>query len=393
MMTEAAALRDLRREFAGRFGACRAFSAPGRINLIGEHTDYNQGFVLPMALERRTYVVGVLRPDRVVNVRSTNTSSQCSFDLDRPGPPRRGGWVDYVEGTAQAMLKRGLPVPGAELLISSDIPIGAGLSSSAALEVAVAYAFARLAGMTAPNLVELALSGQAAENDYVGARVGIMDQFIAALAEPDSALLIDCRSLERNVVPLELGTAKILICDTRVKHQLASSAYNERRDQCEQGTRLIREEFPEVRSLRDVSAKQLEQTSARLPEVIQRRCRHVITENARTLQATLALGRGDLKYVGELFSRSHQSLRDDYQVSCAELDAAVEAALTEPGVYGSRMTGGGFGGCTITLLEESAIERVTEAIRARFRGQFGVPPEFFVSKACGGVQEHDALRS
>ena len=388
MITEPTTLRYLRREFAGRFGASRAFSAPGRINLIGEHTDYNEGFVLPMAIERRTYVVGAVRPNRVVNVRSTNTSTHFSFDLDRPGPPRRGTWLDYVEGTAQAMLKRGLPVPGAELLISSDIPIGAGLSSSAALEVAVAYALACLAGMKDPDRVELALSGHAAENDYVGAKVGIMDQFIAALAEPESALLIDCRSLQRTVVPLELATAKLLICDTRVKHQLASSAYNERREQCEQGMRSIREHFPSAHSLRDVSAEQLDRCAGQLSELIQRRCRHVITENERTLQATRALQRGDLRQVGELFLRSHRSLREDYEVSCAELDAAVGAAATEPGVYGARMTGGGFGGCTITLLEESAIERVSEAISVRFRRQFSVQPEFFVSKACGGAQEH-----
>ena len=387
-MIEPASLRYLRREFAGRFGACRAFSAPGRVNLIGEHTDYNEGFVLPMAIERRTFVVGVIRPNRVVNVSSTNTATHFSFDLDRPGSPRRGTWLDYVEGTAQAMLKRGLPVPGAELLISSDIPIGAGLSSSAALEIAVAYAFARLAGTADPDRVELALCGQEAENDYVGAKVGIMDQFIAALAEPGSALLIDCRSLEHRVVPLELGSAKVLICDTRVKHQLASTAYNERREQCEQGIRSIHEEFPDVQSLRDVSLEQIDRSRGRLSELIQRRCRHVITENERTLQATRALQRGDLTQVGELFLRSHRSLRDDYEVSCAELDAAVDAAATEPGVYGARMTGGGFGGCTITLLEESAIERVSAAIRARFRRQFDVQPEFFVSSACGGVQEH-----
>jgi len=389
-MTEPDQLQYLRREFAGRFGACRGFSAPGRVNLIGEHTDYNDGFVLPMAIERRTYVVGATRPDRVVNVRSSNTSTHFSFDLDCPGPRQRSSWIDYVEGTAQAMLSRGLPVPGAELLISSDIPIGAGLSSSAALEISVAYALARLAGVTEPDRVELALSGQSAENDYVGARVGIMDQFIAAFAEPGSALLIDCRSLERRVVPLEFGTARLLICDTRVKHQLAASAYNERREQCELGVRLIRARFPEVRSLRDVSRSQFESSTARLPEPILRRCRHVILENERTLLTTRALGRGQLLEVGVLFSQSHRSLRDDYEVSCAELDAAVEAATAEPGVYGARMTGGGFGGCTITLLEESAVDRVCAAIATRFLRQFTFEPEFFVSKACAGVQEHDA---
>ncbi|MES1177232.1 MAG: galactokinase [Myxococcales bacterium] len=390
MTHEPTALNYLRREFAGRFGACRAFSAPGRVNLIGEHTDYNEGFVLPMGIERRTYVVGAIRPNRVVSVRSINTSSQVQFDLEQPRSHATGSWGDYVEGTAQAMLKRGLPVPGCELLISSEIPLGAGLSSSAALEIAVAYAFARLAGVSDPDRVELALSGQAAENDFVGARVGIMDQFSAALAQADATLLIDCRSLERTVVPLHLGTARVLICDTRVKHQIASSAYNERREQCEQGARSIRELFPDVRSLRDVDSERLERSAARLPELIRRRCQHVVRENERTLLATQALRRGDLRQVGELFLRSHRSLRDDFEVSCAELDAAVDTAAAEPGVYGARMTGGGFGGCTITLLEESAVGRVSEAISARFKRQFSVQPEFFVSKACAGVQEHDA---
>jgi len=388
-MSEPTTLNYVRREFAGRFGPCRAFSAPGRVNLIGEHTDYNEGFVLPMAIERRTYVVGAIRPNRVVSVRSINKSSQGSFNLDQPAPGPRGSWVDYVEGTAQAMLTRGIPVPGCELLISSEIPLGAGLSSSAALEVAVAYAFARLAGVNDPDRVALALSGHAAENDFIGARVGVMDQFSAALAEADAALLIDCRSLQRTVVPLELGTARVLSCDTRVKHQIASSAYNERREQCEQGALLIRAQFPDVRSLRDVDSERLEQSAARLPELIRRRCQHVVGENERTLLATQALARGDLKQVGELFLRSHRSLRDDYDVSCAELDAAVDAAAAEPGVYGARVTGGGFGGCTITLLEENAIERVSAAIFARFKRQFSVEPEFFVSKACGGVREHD----
>ncbi|MET0792472.1 MAG: galactokinase [Polyangiaceae bacterium] len=392
MTTEPTSLTYLRREFAGQFGACRAFSAPGRVNLIGEHTDYNEGFVLPMAIDRRTYVVGAIRPDRIVSVRSTNKSSHFSFDLDHPPSRPRGSWVDYVEGTAHAMLKRGLPVPGAELLISSDIPIGAGLSSSAALEISVAYAFARLAGVAEPDLVKLALSGQAAENEYVGARVGIMDQFIAALAEAGSALLIDCRSLEHRAITLELGTARILICDTRVKHALAASAYNERREQCEQGACSIRAECPEVRSLRDVSSEQLERSARRLPELIYRRCRHVIRENERTLLTTRALESGDLRRVGELFLRSHRSLRDDYEVSCPELDAAVDAAAAEPGVYGARMTGGGFGGSTITLLEESAVARVSAAIAARFSRQFGVRPEFFVSNACAGVQEHGGGR-
>ena len=387
-MTEAAQLRHLRREFVGRFGPCRAFSAPGRINLIGEHTDYNDGFVLPMAIDRRTYVVGAKRGDRSVSVRSANASSEFTFDLDHPGPPRRASWIDYVEGTAQAMLKRGFALQGADLIIGSEIPLGAGLSSSAALEVSVGYALARLAGIQEPERVQLALSGHAAENEYVGARVGVMDQFVTAFAEEKTALLIDCRSLERSTVPLDLGTAKILICDTRVKHQLASSAYNERRQQCELGVQLMHADDPEIRSLRDVTWAKLNATAPRLPDVILRRCRHVIAENERTLLASSALAQGKLAAVGELMLQSHRSLKDDYEVSCPELDAAVEAACAQSGVYGSRMTGGGFGGCTITLLEENAVDAVSAAIRARFEGRFSIQPQLFVSAACGGVREH-----
>ena len=387
-MTEIAQLQHLRREFASRFGASRSFSAPGRINLIGEHTDYNDGFVLPIAIERRTYVVGAARADRRISVRSTNFNSEYSFDLDHPGPTRRASWLDYIEGTAQAMLKRGIGISGADLLIASDIPIGAGLSSSAALEMSVGYALARLSGVE-PDRIQLALSGQAAENEYVGARVGIMDQFVTALATEKTALLIDCRSLACDTVPLHLGSARILICDTRVKHQLASSAYNERREQCERGVALMRAQFPEIRSLRDVTWEQLQSSAERLPELIFRRCRHVIRENARTLRTSRALAQGELHEVGELMLQSHRSLRDDYEVSSVELDAAVEAALAEPGVYGARMTGGGFGGCTITLLEENAVARVSAAIRARFERQFSTRPELFVSSACGGAREHE----
>ena len=389
-MKEAATLLHLRREFAARFGAGRAFSAPGRVNLIGEHTDYNDGFVLPIAINRRTFVIARQRRDRVVSVRSANASSEFEFDLDRRGPTHSGTWLDYVEGTAHAMLDRGFALGGADLLIGSDIPIGAGLSSSAALEMSVGYALARLAGIQEPDRQALALSGQAAENGYVGARVGIMDQLVTALAQEQTALLIDCRSLESRPVPIALGTARILICDTRVKHQLANSAYNERREQCEQGVQLMRLELPELRSLRDLSLDRLATSNAHLPDVIRRRCRHVLAENQRTLQAADALKSGNLAELGALMLQSHVSLRDDYEVSCAELDAAVEAASAEPGVYGARMTGGGFGGCTITLLEESAIERVSAAIRARFGQQFAVQPQFFASPACGGAREHPA---
>lgn len=385
----AAPLEALLRAGGPPFARGRVFSAPGRVNLIGEHTDYNDGFVLPIAIESRTYVVGVPRADRVVNVRSLNSEGEFSFNLDHAGGRPRGSWVDYIEGTVQAMRARGFSIGGADLLLASGIPAGAGLSSSAALEMAVGYALARLSGPGEPDLVQLALSGQAAENDWVGARCGIMDQLVSACARAGSALLIDCLSLERTLVPLDLGSACVLICDTQVKHELAASAYNVRREQCEQGVELLRASLPRIRSLRDVSPAQLVRYEGDLPELIARRCRHVIHENERTLRAAQALSAGNLQGFGDLMCASHCSLRDDYEVSSPELDAAVEAAMAQPGVYGARMTGGGFGGCTVTLLETAAVDRVSEAIALRLRQQFARAPMLFVSRACEGVREHD----
>jgi galactokinase len=379
-------VKRLAQEFHHRYGRePRLFSAPGRVNLIGEHTDYNDGFVLPMAIDRRTYVAGTPRKDGRLLVRSLDSGDELDLDLERPGPKRQGHWRDYVEGTAQSLLARGFALSGAELLFAGDVPLGAGLSSSAALEMSVGYALLLLSGVTEPDRVQLALAGQAAEHEYVGTLCGIMDQYVCSLAQAGSALLIDCRSLVSRAVPLKLGDACILICDTRVKHDLASSAYNERRAECQAGAELLARVLPDVRSLRDVSSEEL--ARATLPEVIHRRCRHVVSEIERTLRAAAALEAGELDEVGALMLASHASLRDDYAVSCAELDAAVAVAQKEPGVYGARMTGGGFGGCTVTLLEKNAVERVSRAVERHFAEHFATTPQFFASGACGGVRE------
>jgi len=381
-------LDRLRREFTSTFsGAPLVFSAPGRVNLIGEHTDYNEGFVLPIAIERRTYVAAAVNGTSRVRVRSLTWGETREFDLRAPGPPRRGSWVDYVEGTAQALFSRGFSVVGADLLIDSNLPAGAGLSASAALELSVGLALARLGGAVEPDRVQLALAGQAAEHQYVGTLCGIMDQYIAALGRVGSALLIDCRSLETETVPLDLGEACVLICDTRVKHQLSTSGYNARRAQCNSACQLLREVQPQIRSLRDVTLADFEKLSALLPDVERRRCRHVVTENARTLAAAKALAAGDLPRVGQLMKASHASLRDDYEVSCVELDVAVEAASAEPGVHGARMTGGGFGGCTVALVEQGAVERVSRAVRAAFAERGWSEPELFASRASDGARQ------
>lgn len=362
------------------------FSAPGRVNLIGEHTDYNDGFVLPMAIERRTWVAAADNGSSHLRVASLNQPQAGDIDLAAPAVKRRGSWLDYVEGTARSLAARGFAVSGADLLVSSDVPAGAGLSASAALELSLGLALASLSGATEPDHVQLALAGQAAEHEYVGTLCGIMDQYIAALAQEGTALLVDCRSLATRAVPMRSSGVSVLVCDTRVKHQLASSEYNQRRAECMRGVSLLAKAIPGVRALRDVSLADFERWSELLPGTVRNRCRHVVTENARTLAAAEALSAGDLVEVGRLMVASHASLRDDFQVSCQELDVAVQAATAEPGVYGSRMTGGGFGGCTVSLAESAAIERVTAAVQRAFAERGLSQPELFATRACGGAR-------
>jgi galactokinase len=378
----------LKTDFTQRFAATpRVFSAPGRVNLIGEHTDYNDGFVLPMAIERRTVVAASARDDRRVVAVSGALSDTFEFELDRPGPPRRGIWGDFVEGTARALMARGVAVTGANLWIESDVPRGAGLSASAALETSVGLALAALAGRLDLDRVTLALAGQAAEHEYVGTLCGIMDQYIAALGVERHALLVDCRSLQARPVPFELVDSKLVVCDTGVKHDLASSAYNQRRHECSEAVRLLSPSLPGIAQLRDVDRASFESHADRLPEVVRRRARHVVAENERTLRAEAALSAGDLDAFGRLMVASHVSLRDDYEVSCGELDLAVDEALAEPGVYGARMTGGGFGGCMIALARTASvpplIDRVTRALSARF----GATVHAFATDAADGARE------
>jgi galactokinase len=380
---------DFRSLYPELRGEVRLFAAPGRVNLIGEHTDYNDGFVLPMAIERRTVVAARARDDRMVRARSGSHGGEhvpVEIDLDRPGPPRRGGWIDYLEGVARALEGRGARLRGADFLVESDVPTGAGLSSSAALEVAVGQALLSISGLTMSK-VDLALACQTAEHEYVGTKCGIMDQYVVSLGQADHALLIDCRSLEARPVPLDLSEARVLVCDSKVKHELAGSAYNTRRRECEQSVALLAEVLPGVRALRDVRSTSFAEHQARLPEPLRQRARHVITENERTLGAVVALGDGDLAKMGELMSASHRSLRDDYQVSAPELDVLVDAAGAVSGVFGSRMTGGGFGGCTVTLVRSSAIEALREALERALSDRFGRRPETFVTRAFAGVHE------
>jgi len=291
-------------------------------------------------------------------------------------------------GRASACLvARGVAVTGANLWIESDVPRGAGLSASAALETSVGLALAGLAGRLDLDRVTLALAGQAAEHEYVGTLCGIMDQYIAALGVERHALLVDCRSLEARSVPLELSDSKLVVCDTGVKHELASSAYNERRAECEQAVRLLSPALPGIVALRDVDSPSLERHADLLPEVVRRRARHVVTENERTLRAEVALTAGDFDEFGRLMAASHVSLRDDYEVSCAELDLAVDEALAEPGIYGARMTGGGFGGCMIALARTASVQPLIERVTRALETRFGATVHAFATDAADGARE------
>ena len=375
------------RAFRERYGrAARIFRAPGRVNLIGEHTDYNGGFVLPMAIERETVVAAAPRADRTVRAYSAALEEELSFDLDRPHPPRRGIWLDYVEGVAQSLESRGIKLSGADLLIASDVPAGAGLSSSAALEISVGLALARVSGREVDG-VTLALAGQQAEHTYVGTLCGIMDQFVAALARERHALLIDCRSLEAEPVPLDTTEAAFVVSDTRVKHELSSSEYNVRRAECARGVELLQERLPAVTQLRDVSVADFHTHADVLPDPILRRCRHIVTENERTLAAARALRAGDLAEMGRLMYESHYSLRDDYEVSSPELDVLVELARGLPGVLGARMTGGGFGGSTVSLVRRESLEEFGRALSEGYERETGRRPAILVSEAGAGAGE------
>ena len=384
-MIEREALRKAFTEHYGR--APRLFRAPGRVNLIGEHTDYNEGFVLPMAINRESVVAAAPREDRRVRAYSLNLNESVTFDLDHPGQPQRGLWLDYLEGVAWALEWDGVSLQGADLMISSDVPLGAGLSSSAALEVSVGLALASVSGRVVDE-VTLALAGQRAEHEYVGTQCGIMDQLVAAMGEAGHALLIDCRSFKATPIPLDSTNVSVVICNSGVKHELSSSEYNTRRLECERGVLILRDVMEqEIRALRDVSVEDFKLHEEKLPEPIRRRCRHVVTEIKRTLDAAEALRRGCVEEMGRLMGQSHRSLRDDYEVSCRELDLLVEIAGNFAGCLGARMTGGGFGGSTVNLVRRDALSRFQEVIFREYPRATNISPDIYVSDAGDGAGE------
>jgi galactokinase len=380
---------ELRETFRDQFGGePRLYRAPGRVNLIGEHTDYNDGFVLPAALELCTWVAAAARPDRRLRVRSPRFGSGVEFDLDDPAPAPRRDWSDYVRGVAVMLQKAGHRLAGADLLIDSDVPIGAGLSSSAALEVSTGYALLDLSGL-AVDRTELALCCQRVENEFVGSRTGIMDQFVSCYGAAGRALLLDCRSLAFRLVPIG-PSVRIVVCNSMVHHELAAGEYNLRRAECERGVALLKPALPTIRALRDVSVAELTAHAALLPELTFRRCRHIVTENDRVLRAGAALDAGRVEEFGRLMNASHVSMRDDYEISCRELDILVELAGRVEGALGSRMTGGGFGGCTVSMVRTDAVERFRANVATGYAAATGITPDIRICSPGEGVAALDA---
>ena len=375
---------DLKKKFEQLYGmAPFVVQAPGRVNLIGEHTDYNEGFVFPAAIEFQTRIAIARRPDRRIMVASESYPDRGEFDLNAMPESRREHWSDYVAGVVRLLERQIGSLPGADLLIQGDVPQGAGLSSSASLEVAVCQAFLGAANKTMDG-VAMARLCQRAENEFVGARCGIMDQFISVHGRKNHALRLDCRTLEYELEPLP-ANVRLVICNTMVRHTLAAGEYNLRREECEVAARYFAERMPGVRSLRDVSLADFEKFGGEMPEVVGKRCRHVLSENQRTLRAAGALRTGDLELFGKLMNESHASLRDDFEVSCAELDLMVRLAEQNEGVYGARMTGGGFGGCTINLVDEGRVEDFRNKVSEGYARETGRTPEIYVSSAADGA--------
>ncbi len=376
--------RDLAVEFAYRFGRVPTVSrAPGRVNLIGEHTDYNDGFVMPAALEFATLTAASPRPDRRLRVYSMIMDETREFDLD--SPPRAGNadWSDYVIGVALMLEKSGRRLSGADLVIFTDVPIGSGLSSSAALEVSSAHALITAAGLPF-DAIETAKLCQRAENDFVGMRCGVMDQYISCCGVAGHALLIDCRTLDSRNVAIA-PNLRLLVANSSVRHQHAGGEYNARREACEEGVRLLSRRLGPIKALRDVTPEQLSAQRRKLPDLIYRRCRHIVTENARVLEAERALEAGDFLACGQAMNASHVSMRDDFEITCPEIDTLVGLAQAAHGVYGSRMTGGGFGGCTVSLIEADAVERVSQVLIDGYRAATGLEAEIFACAPSDGA--------
>ena len=383
------AVAAVKSSFAAVFGPggkVHVIRAPGRVNLIGEHTDYNDGFVFPMAIEPHVLMACRSRDDGEVRLASTHFPGEVvRFSVQSTIAPGEPTWANYSRGVAAELLAAGIPLTGMEALIANTLPVGGGLSSSAAIEVATAQAFLTLAGLKM-DPGRIALLCQKAEHEFVGVPVGIMDMTAVVSSRAAHAMLLDCRDLTKQFVLIDDRELRVVIVNSMVKHELTGGEYAKRRKECEEGVAHFKRANPSVRALRDVTLRQLEPARELLPPVVYKRCRHVITENARTTEAAAALGRRNYERAGELMRESHRSLREDYEVSVDELDFLVEEAMKVKGVYGSRMTGGGFGGCTVSLVQPRAVDGFVEHIRRAYQqSRFGKTPDVYVTTATAGV--------
>jgi galactokinase len=383
-------LEALRRQFVQVFGEgerVHIVRAPGRVNLIGEHTDYNDGFVFPIAIEPQVMLVCRVRQDSMVRLASSafpNQIVEFSFAnrIERGEP----AWSNYGRGVAAQLMAAGIPLSGMEGLLVNTLPVGGGLSSSAAIEVAVALGLLKLAGHQIDPR-RLALICQKAENEYAQVPCGIMDQTIVIGGEAGCAMLLDCRSMKKQQVKIDPRELSVVIVNSMVKHSLDAGPYRQRREQCEAGVKFFQKEQPAIRALRDVTLEQMAEAAAaeKLDPVILRRCRHVVTENTRTTQAATALEEQKYERAGELMLQSHYSLRDDFEVSVPELDFLVEQAMSGKGVYGARMTGGGFGGCIVALVQPRAVEKLVAHLKNAYKKKFDLDAAAFVTAAAAGA--------
>ncbi len=362
----------------------RIARAPGRVNLIGEHTDYQEGFVLPIAIEQAIYVAFAPRNDSTVNVVSVDFHGRDTFDLSDPIQPRDPRWLVYPMGVASVLKGERIRLGGMDLAIAGDVPVGAGLSSSAALQVACAVAMSAAAEVQIEP-TRLAVLARKAENEFAGVPCGIMDPFISVHGKTGCAVKLDCRSLEFEQVPLPTDHMVLVVINTNKPHELHINDYALRQAECRDALAIVRKDFPQIETLRDVTEKMFRKVRPKMLPVTKRRCRHVVGENARVLDSVVALTAGDVETFGSLMNQSHDSLRDDFEVSCKELDVLVKIARGVKGVYGSRMTGGGFGGCTITAAAPEAVEPLRASIMDKYPAATNLQPDFYVVQAAEGA--------
>lgn len=390
-------IKELIKEFVSLYGGTeegiRVFASPGRVNLIGEHTDYNGGFVFPAALTMKTTIIARKRNDDIIRLKATDLDGIVEAEISRLSSYKGIPWGDYQLGVAHIMSEAGYDISGVDLLYDDTVPHGGGLSSSAAIEVSTALMFATFSNEKKGiedkiDMIEIAKLSQKAEHEYAGVNCGIMDQFASSMGKKDHAIFLDCKTLNYKLVPLKLDGIKIVISNTHKKHSLGASKYNERRVECEEGLRILKTAMPEKTCLGEISQKEFELHSHLIDDdTIKRRVEHVIGEDDRVLKAVSLLENGDVKGFGELMNKSHNSLRDLYEVSCFELDTMVDEARKLSSVLGTRMTGAGFGGCTVSLVKEDGVDEFIEKVGKGYSKKTGLTPSFYVTDIGDGGKE------